>query len=349
MKLSTLTKANAAGSLPLLLSLARSFATPLYRASFLAAALDQGVLQELSGGPRDVDAIADAVGIDGDRRLLRAWLDLGVQLGELALANGRYRLASRRARGLARPRNDAVAAALEELVRFHLPVLLNGPAMVRSGARLTMSDQDGSIIARSSRIVQPFLEEAVEGVLPRTGAVRLLEIGCGSGVYVRHAASLNPELTAVAIDYQAGVAAEAAANLALWGLADRVEVTCADVREFVAPEPFDIVTMHNNIYYFAVEERTKLLERVRSLLKPGGRLLLTNACRGGNLSTEVLGLWFEFADFGGPLPAAAELVQQMRDAGFVDVEVRRLIPGEQFCSFVGGNPLSRNASEERRS
>ena len=77
MKLSTLTKAHAAGSLPLLLSLARSFATPLYRASFLVAALDQGVLQELSGGPRDVDAIADAIGIVGDRRLLGAWLDLG--------------------------------------------------------------------------------------------------------------------------------------------------------------------------------------------------------------------------------------------------------------------------------
>ncbi|MFE7720685.1 SAM-dependent methyltransferase [Nocardia rhizosphaerihabitans] len=349
MKLSTLTKAHAAGSLPLLLSLARSFATPLYRASFLVAALDQGVLQELSGGARDVDAIADAVGIVGDRRLLRAWLDLGVRLGELGISEGSYRLASRRARALARPRNDAVAAALEELVRFHLPVLLNGPAMVRSGARLTMSDQDGSIIARSSRIVQPFLEEAVEGVLARTGPVHLLEIGCGSGVYVRHAASLNPGLTAVAIDFQAEVVAEAVANLALWGLADRVEVRCSDAREFASAEPFDIVTMHNNIYYFAVEERTELLERVRSLLKPGGRLLLTSACRGGNLSTEVLGLWFEFADFGGPLPDATELAQQLKDAGFADVEVRRLIPGEQFFSFVGRNPSSHTDTEEHLS
>ncbi|KQY29163.1 SAM-dependent methyltransferase [Nocardia sp. Root136] len=346
MKLSTLTKAHAAGSLPLLLSLARSFATPLYRASFLVAALDQGVLQELSGAPRDLDAIADAIGIVGDRRLLGAWLDLGVRLGELGISEGRYRLSSRRAKALARPRNDAVAAALEELVRFHLPVLLNGPAMVRSGARLTMSDQDGSIIARSSRIVQPFLEEAVEGVLAPTGPVRLLEIGCGSGVYVRHAASLNPGLTAVAIDYQAEVAAEAAANLALWGLADRVEVKCSDVREFASSELFDIVTMHNNIYYFAVEERTKLLECVRLLLKPGGRLLLTTACRGGNLSTEVLGLWFEFADFGGPLPAATELAQQLTAAGFADVEVRRLIPGEQFCSFAGRNPSSQTDTEE---
>ncbi|MGY1961827.1 SAM-dependent methyltransferase [Nocardia gipuzkoensis] len=346
MKFSTLAKANAAGSLPLLLSLARSFATPLYRASFLVAALDQGVLQQLAGGARDADALADAVGIMGDRRLLRAWLDLGVRLGELGVSDGRYRLASRRARALARPRNDAVAAALEELVRFHLPVLLNAPGMVRSGARLTMSDQDGSIIARSSRIVQPFLEDAVESVLPRTGPVTLLEIGCGSGVYARHAASFNPDLTAVAIDYQAEVAAAAAANLAQWGLADRVEVRRADVREFACSELFDIVTMHNNIYYFAADERAELLARVRSLLKPDGRLLLTSACKGGNLSTEVLGLWFEFADFGGPLPDSAELAQQFEDAGFVDVKVRRLIPGEQFYSFVGRNPSSSNTDAE---
>ncbi|WP_107657374.1 SAM-dependent methyltransferase [Nocardia suismassiliense] len=349
MKFSTLAKANAAGSLPLLLSLAKSFATPLYRASFLVAALDKGVLQQLSGGARDADAIAEALGITGHRELLCAWLDLGVRLGELAVTDGRYRLASRRAKALARPRNDAVAAALEEVVRFHFPVLLNAPAMLQSGARLTMSDQDGSIIARSSRIVQPFLEEAVEGVLARTGPVRLLEIGCGSGIYVRHAASLNPELTAVAIDYQDEVAAEAAANLAQWGLADRVEVKRADARKVADTERFDLVTMHNNIYYFAAHERTELLAHMRSLLKPGGRLLLTSACKGGNLSTEVLGLWFEFADFGGPLPDTTELALQMKDAGFTDIQMRRLIPGEQFCSFVGRNPSSATAAEERLS
>ncbi|WP_306355850.1 MULTISPECIES: cyclopropane-fatty-acyl-phospholipid synthase family protein [unclassified Nocardia] len=349
MKFSTLTKVNSAGSLPLLLSLARSFATPLYRASFLVAALDQGVLRHLAGGPCDVEALAKALGIGGDRRLLRAWLDLGVRLGELGVADGRYRLASRRARALARPRNDAVAAALEELVRFHLPVLLNGPAMVRSGDRLTMSDQDGSIIARSSRIVQPFIEEAVSGVLGRTGPVRLLEIGCGSGAYVRHAAAINPELTAVAIDYQDEVAAAAAANMTEWGLAERVEIGRADIREFGSSELFDIVTMHNNIYYFPAAERAELLARVRSMLKTGGRLLITSACKGGNLSTEVLGLWFEFADFGGPLPDSAGLAQQLRDAGFADVEVRRLIPGEQFCSFLGRNPSSHTDAEERLS
>ncbi len=60
----------------------------------------------------------------------------------------------------------------------------------------------------------------------------------------------------------------------------------------------------------------KVLERVRSMLAPGGRLLLTTACRGGAVGMEVLDLWFGCADFGGPLPHAAELAAQLESAGF---------------------------------
>ncbi|WP_194813446.1 cyclopropane-fatty-acyl-phospholipid synthase family protein [Nocardia sp. XZ_19_385] len=343
MKLTTLTKVATDSRLPLLLSLARSFVTPLYRAAFLTGALSSGVLQRLSGTGADAETLADALGITDDRRLLRAWLDVGVRLGELSVDTGTYRLKSRTAKALALPRNDAVAAALEEVVRFHLPVLLNGPAMLQHGHRLTMADQDGAIIARSSQVVQPFVEEAIERAVDPGAPLRLLEIGCGSGDYVRHAATLNPRLTALAVDYQAEVAQEAAANVAEWGLSDRVEVRHADVRELDLEPQFDLITMHNNIYYFPVEDRTKLLEQARSLLAPGGRLLLTTSCRGGNLSMEVLSLWFEYADFGGSLPEATELADQLRSAGFGEVEVRRLIPGEQFCAFVAGNSRERTA------
>ncbi|MEV6279619.1 class I SAM-dependent methyltransferase [Nocardia sp. NPDC051832] len=343
MKLTTLTKVATDSRLPLLLSLARSFVTPLYRAAFLTGALSSGVLQRLSGSGADAETLADALGVTDDRRLLRAWLDVGVRLGELTVDTGTYRLKSRTAKALALPRNDTVAAALEEVVRFHLPVLLNGPAMLQHGQRLTMADQDGAIIARSSQVVQPFVEEAIERAVDPAAPLRLLEIGCGSGDYVRYAATVNPRLTALAVDYQAEVAQEAAANIAGWGLSDRVEVRHADVRELDVEPQFDLITMHNNIYYFPVEERTKLLEQARSLLAPGGRLLLTTSCRGGNLSMEVLSLWFEFADFGGSLPEATELADQMRSAGFGEVEVRRLIPGEQFCAFVAGNSRERTA------
>lgn len=349
MKFATVTKLAADSSLPLLLALATRFVTPVYRTAFLVGAAGSGVLRRLAQGPCDTDALAAELGVDGDRQLLRSWLELGVRLGELAVDDGRYRLKSRTAQSLARPGNDAVTAALEEVVRFHIPVLRDAPAMLQDGRRLTLADQDGAIIARSSRVVQPFVEEAMERVLDRKAPLRLLEIGCGSGVYVRHAATLNPRLTALAIDVQPEVAATAAANMAAWGLSDRVEVRAADVREMHLEPQFDLVTMHNNIYYFPVAERTELLKHTRSLLAPGGRLLLTTSCRGGNLSMEVLNLWFEFADFGGPLPESAELAEQLRAAGFGAVEVRRLIPGEQFCAVVGRNVSAESDSVQEHS
>ncbi|MCP9949838.1 class I SAM-dependent methyltransferase [Actinomadura madurae] len=309
----------------------------MYRASFLAAASGNGVLRRLAVRPCDLDTLATALDVREDRHVLRAWLEIGVRLGELKYDDGCYALRGRAARALGRARNDTVAAALEEVARFHLPVLLDAPAMARGGRRLTLRDQDGEVIARSTRVVQPFVEEAVDRAVPRTRPCRLLEVGCGSGVYVRHAASLNPRLTALAIDLQDDVAAAATVNMAEWGLADRVDVRRADVRDLDMEPVFDLVTLHNNIYYFPEGERVKVLEKVRSLLAPGGRLLLTTPCRGGGVGMEVLDLWFECADFGGPLPHADGLAAQLESAGFTGVRARRLIPGEQFRAFTGTN------------
>ncbi|RKS79660.1 methyltransferase family protein [Actinomadura pelletieri DSM 43383] len=335
MNVATLAKLARSRQVPLLASLARGLVTPVYRASFLAAAAGNGVLQRLAVRPCDLDTLANALDVREDRDVLRAWLDIGVRLGELGFDDGCYKLRGRAAKALGRSRNDAIAAALEEVTRFHLPVLLEAPAIARGGKRLTLRDQDGAVIARSTQVVRPFVEEAVDLVVERHEPRRLLEVGCGSGVYARHAALLNPRLTALAIDLQDDVAAEAAANMAAWGLADRVDVRRADVRDLDMEPVFDLVTMHNNIYYFPTDERVKVLERVRSLLAPGGRLLLTTPCRGGPVGMEVLDLWFSCADFGGPLPDAAELVDQLQSAGFTSVRERRLIPGGEFRAFVG--------------
>ena len=52
----------------------------------------------------------------------------------------------------------------------------------------------------------------------------------------------------------------------------------------------------------------------------------------------MLNLWFEYADFGGPLPDETALVDQFTQAGFLDAHAQRIVPGEQFRAFVGTNP-----------
>lgn len=336
----TLGKVMTTPQVPLLLVLSKRFVTPLYRATFLASAAGYGVLRWMDVRPCDLETLALKLGVQGkeDKRRLRAWLEIGVRLGEFDKHEGCFRLKSRSAKLLARMKNDALAAALEEIMHTHVPVLLNGPKMLRTGERFSMADQDGSVIARSTRVVEPLVEAAIDRTLEREYPVRLLEIGCGSGVYVRYAASVNPRLTALAIDLQDEVAKQAAKNIAEWGLTDRVEVRAGDLRTLDLEPQFDLVTMHNNIYYFAPEERVAILERVRGLLAPGGKLLLTSSCKGGHIGLDMLNLWFEYADFGGPLPAESDLVDQMTEAGFLDAHAQRIVPGEQFRAFVGTNP-----------
>ena len=183
-------------------------------------------------------------------------------------------------------------------------------------------------------MLEPFVGEAVDASVSQAGAMRLLEVGCGSGIYMRRAAERNPELTAVGVELAPAAAAQARRNVEAWGLGGRIAVEVEDVRTR-RPEPtFDLVTLHNNVYYFLPAERAAVLAHLRAFLRPGGCLLVTTACRGGSAATELLNLWGAVTEGCGRLPTPPELEAQLREAGFSAVRARRLIPGESFWAFV---------------
>jgi cyclopropane fatty-acyl-phospholipid synthase-like methyltransferase len=174
-------------------------------------------------------------------------------------------------------------------------------------------------------------------VVPEHGPVKLLEIGCGAAAYIRAAALRNPKLTALGVELQADAAALATENIARWNLASRVSIEVGDIRKRNPDASFDLATLHQNIYYFRVAERTGLLCHVRSFLKTGGRALLTTVCRGRGSTAAVLDLWGAMTAGCGRLPEPMEMVAQMEEAGFVGVTARSLIPGQSFYAFVGTN------------
>jgi SAM-dependent methyltransferase len=335
MRAKTLTELWHRGQLRLLLRATR-LATPYYRVAWLAAASRAGLLKRLADGALPLDRLADdfAPGAD-DSDGLRSWLDLGVRLRELTHRDGAYALRGFLARKLADPDNDAIAAILEEVATLHHRLLLETPERLRSGRRFTMDDQDGVLIARSSRVIEPFVQEAIDDVLAPRGVVRLLEVGAGTGTHIRYAAGRNPQLTALGLELQPQVADLANQNLRDWGLAARASVDKGDVRDRTPQASFDLVTLHNNIYYFAVDERPALLRHLRGFLAPGGRLLLTSGCAGGSPAMQALDIWSANTEGCGRLPEVPELEAQLREASFGDVRSRRLMPGESYVAFQG--------------
>jgi 4-hydroxy-2,2'-bipyrrole-5-carbaldehyde O-methyltransferase len=306
---------------------------PFYRIAFLAGARESGLLQILSGKQVPFEELAAGYCRDAKaREALAAWLQLGVRLGQLQMGTNGYSLKGL-AKKLADPGNDAAMAMVEEVARLHYKLIADTPAKLRRGELWSMSDQDGELVARSSRILEAFQIEAIDRCFPAAGPVRLLEVGCGSGVYIRHAAVRNPTLTALGLELQPAVAEAARGNIATWGLSERVWIDAGDIRSRTPDGLFDVVTLYNNIYYFPAGERVALLRHLRSFVKPGGMLLATTCCQGGSVGVEVLNLWGAATAGGGPLPQVSEFVSQLREAGFAEAEAIHLSPGESFYAF----------------
>ncbi len=314
--------------------------TPFYRLSFAAAAVRSGLLGLLAAGPRSLDALAAELAPgDGGRASLAAWLDLGVGLGELGLDRHGYRLRGYLVRRLAEVDNDEIAALVEEVATFHHRLIVETPTRLRARRRWEPSEHDGALIARSSRIMEPFVFQAIDWALP-SGPIHLLEVGCGTGTYLRYAAGRNPALRAVGVELQPEVAASSRVAIARWGLHDRVQIETGDVRALASAARFDVVTLYNVIYYLATAERVPFLRMLAARLVPGGRLILTTSCQGGSPGMRVLNLWTSSTPAMGPLPTEAELRVQLGEAGFTDVRFKKVIPGEPYVALHATAPTT---------
>lgn len=338
MNLRTFISLLRGGQITVLRALSKT-AREYHRVAFLAGGLNGGLLQRLADTPIAFDALAADLQIDPAMHDgLRAWLQAGVALGELDLTPRGYLLHGKLSLKLMDANHDAAAAFVEELAYLHNTLITQAPKRLRNGHPFTLADQNARLIARSSRLAEPFICEALAEAVPTQGPVKLLEIGCGAAAYIRYAALRNPELTALGVELQAEAAAVATDNIARWNLETRVSIEVNDIRRKNPEASFDLATLHQNIYYFPVAERTGLLRHVRSFLKPGGRLLLTTLCRGRGSTAAVLDLWGAMTAGCGRLPEPTEMTYQTREAGFADVTARNLIPGESFYAILGTNP-----------
>lgn len=322
------------GQLFLLLQLTRLM-TPFYKISFIAALVNTSMFKTLAQGGVSLDSLMQEHGINPEHRgRMAAWLQMGVRINEIKIDKDQYQLNGISAK-LAKADNDSLLAIVQETATLHHKLILHTPQMLVEDKLWTLDDQEGKLIARSSRISEPFQQEMITSVFPKAGSARLLEIGCGSGIYIRHAASHNPELLALGVELQPKVAEMAQQNITAWGLDSRVEIKVGDIRSMDFPGEFDIVTLYNNIYYFPVNERVALLKHIRTFLKPGGFFVLVTGAQKGQPLMEILNLWGATTQGCDRLPSKNEMIAQMIEAGFGNVFAKNLLPGDAFYMFVG--------------
>jgi SAM-dependent methyltransferase len=176
----------------------------------------------------------------------------------------------------------------------------------------------GAVIARASRLVEPALAPLLRSLVAQRHPRRVLDVGCGTGVYLIHAAAAGgPQLTGHGVDLDATVVDLARQRLVDAGLASRFQLHHADIRTIQVPAAsFDLVLLFQNIYYFAEDQRHDLLHRLHGLLAPDGALVLASLLAGRSLAAAHYDLLFRATEGCGPLPRRQELDRQLRNAGF---------------------------------
>lgn len=342
MRLKTLASLARGGKALVLLRLKMMFTT-FYRVCFLACLADSFVLERLNRGPVSEGDLSGWPGADPSlKSVAQAWLHLGVRLGVLRKGAAGYSLRGFLARRLAATGNDAIRALVREVACLHHLHVLQTPGMLEQGLLFDPASQNaeyGDLIAQSSRTLEPFIFELIDRFFPASGPVRLLEAGCGHAGYIRYAAQRNASLSAVGLEIDAGVAEGACRAIREMGLQDRVEILVGDVRGYHSSEPFDILTLYNNIYYFPVEDRVSVLGRLLGLLRPGGRIVITTGCLNGSIEFELVNLIHAGTRGWGRLPERDEMLRQMEDAGFIRNAAVELIPGNGYHAFIGHRPV----------
>jgi 4-hydroxy-2,2'-bipyrrole-5-carbaldehyde O-methyltransferase len=310
---------------------------PFYRLTFLASAAACGLFRNLAAGPVPFDELRRRHAVrEQDIDAFRQWLDIGRRLGLIAIARDGYRLRGIVPRLLAREAYEPLQGLLEEVVALHRRLITEVPGKLGNGQSYRLgTDHDATVTARASRMIEPLIFNVLDRALPVVGPVSLLDVGCGTGTYLRYAKSRNPELTGVGLELDEDVAALARGNLLRWGVQESFEIAAIDVRAYRPPASFDLVMLHNNIYYFAVDARVPLLRSLRGLLSQGGRLIVTTVVEGASVPAQMEGLWATMTEGCGRYPAVDELMGQLKAAGFCQLVHRKLVWGESIYAFEG--------------
>jgi len=119
-------------------------------------------------------------------------------------------------------------------------------------------------------ILQAFLEE-IDQYLPLTG--RVLDLGCGFGLFSLYFARRQPNRQLVGVDMHRGRIDQARRSAGLLGL-HNVEYRTGNVLTLKPEGMFDAIYMLDVLHHLPAASVPRLLAQLKDKLRPGGVLLL---------------------------------------------------------------------------
>lgn len=300
--------------------------------TFLHGALESGVLSALRR-PMTAGELAAVTETRG-RELLQSLLDLGVSLGEIRYSNGQYSLNGSMSIALAE--DHPVAYMVRELVQYHAGVAQHLSDYLDTGDKGSHLERMEEIIANSRRLFDILIKVFIESTIDDVKTCRILEIGCGSGEYLRYYTGINPGNRGIGIDRSWAAAEIARTAVRKYGIDDRFTIINDDflTTPSLAGQSFDVATSYSNIYYFSPEDTSTLYARVHKLLEERGRFLLLSPFHDNTMYASYYDLIFRATKGLYPLPGIDETLHDLEQAGFDKTMVVNIVPGIPFRGII---------------
>jgi len=297
----------------------------------VGAGLRSGVLDRLAAATESTTDLA--VGLGWPREdLLDSLLRVLAAMRLVRPTGNRWSL-TRRGRALLE--DDVLRAAYEGFADYHVGVYRDIEEQLAGGpGRRDVADK-GEVIARLSRMMDPFVYGAVDRELREHAPRRVLDVGCGSGSHLAHMLSSRPDATGVGVEVDAAAAALARTSLAAAGLTDRARVVEGDVRSLVAtPEEFDLALVANVLYYLPEPERVPVLRAVGHQVRRGGVVLVVTTTLDDSMFSRHFDLLLRAQEGAMSLPSTELLCRALREAGLEPGQPRRIAPGEPLTAVT---------------
>lgn len=306
-----------------IMQLAWGFAPTL----ILEAALKHGVFDLLDSAPKTAEQVAAETGASA--RGLRAVMDALVGFQFLAKdAAGRYSLTPESSAFLVSTKPGFQGGFFKHTSSQLIPKWLRLNEIVRTGRPAVAVNQEGDGSA--------FFQEFVEDIFPMSypaakvlaghlrladasGAVSVLDIAAGSGVWGIALAQSSPRVTVTAVDW-AGVLSATKRIAARHGVADRFRFVPGDLATADFGAGHQIATLGHILHSEGEPRSRALLEKTFGALAPGGTIaiaeFLVSADRTGPPNGLIFAVNMLVNTDAGDAFSFDQIAAWLREAGF---------------------------------
>lgn len=205
------------------------------------------------------------------------------------------------------------------------PAYLRYPEVLKGSRAVGLNETQWAYVTRGSSMyansgVQTLLSQCPE--IWQRVPLRVLDVGCGQGVYLMQLAQALPHARLVGIDPTPRVVDDARARLASLG-ASAPEVRLARLEDVT--DSFDVILFNQIFHVTGTAAAAAMLSDARKRLSPGGHVFVQEIVDGGSdPSPALFGLNMRLLFDDGCVLTSNELSGLLERAGFEGVEVHAI-------------------------